>query len=223
MLTLYTYPITTNALKLSLLLAYIKPHAALDIALKEVKIHQREQHSDAFLTLNPKAKIPVLVNQDTGQVITESNAILLYITQLEQVQNVQALAGLGQQSELMSWLFWQASDTGIGQSGFHFNRILLSAWGIKRPYEPDEKSLAKFHQSCQLLDQHLAKQTYLCGVQLTIADMAIAAPMMFYKECQMPINDYPYLLAWLVALESTTWWRSVKEEADVFIKNMPND
>jgi len=220
MFTLYTYPITTNALKLSLLLAYLKPFLNLGIEKKIVQIHQREQAQPAFLAVNDKGQIPVLVNHETGQVITESNAILLYLANLEEVKNIPELANLGQQNDVMSWLFWQASDAGLGQSGYHFNRILLSAWGVNRPYEADEKSLAKFHKSCRLLEQHLALNSYLCGGSVSIADMAVAAPIMFYKEAKMPLSEYPNLINWLASLQESRWWSSVKLEAQQFITDL---
>ncbi len=217
---LYTYPVTTNALKVTVLIEYLKPFVDLNIQQELVQIHKREQQESAFLKVNPKGQIPVLVDDKRGQRVTESNAILLYLINLLEVKRVPELSGFSQQSDVMSWLFWQASDSGLTQSGYHFNRILLPAWGVNRTFKPENKQEEKFHHSCQVLDQHLAKQAYLCGDEVSIADMSVAAPVMYYQDSQMPILKYPNLMAWINRLEACAWWSSTKLSADQFLDEM---
>lgn len=218
---LYTYPVTTNALKISLLEAFLAPYVALDIEKKIIRLHKREQQGAGFLSINPKGQIPVLVNDEVDQTITESNAILMYLINLSEVKAVPELTGFSCQNEVLSWLFWQASDKGLGESGYHFHRLLMPAWGAKgHTFEPSEKQEHYWHKSCHILDKHFSKLAYLCGEEMSIADIATAAPLMFYRECHMPLDDYRHLKAWLARLESTSWWVSVKQEAEAFIKDM---
>ncbi|KJZ13285.1 hypothetical protein TW85_13775 [Marinomonas sp. S3726] len=217
---LYTYPVTTNALKVALLEAYIKPFLDLGIEQRLIQLQKREQIQAGFLAINPKGKIPVLVNAARGETVTESNAILLYLLGLPQVQAVPELAKLSQGSSVMSWLFWQASDTGIDRAGYHFNRVLLPHWGVNRDHEPDEEQLGKFSKSCQVLEQALAQNTYLCGDDVSVADISVAAVFMFHQEAGMPLDNYPHLVAWLTRLEARSWWRLTKDEAVDFIGDL---
>ena len=74
-LTLYTMPISGNALKVRFLLA------ELGLAYERVEVPRPRPRPDWYLELNPAGGVPTLVDGDF--VLAESNAILRYLTRRE--------------------------------------------------------------------------------------------------------------------------------------------
>lgn len=78
MITLYTWS-TPNGRKISIMLE----ECGLPYAVRAIDITKGEQHTAAFLAVNPNAKIPALIDSDgpDGAPITlfESGAILIYL------------------------------------------------------------------------------------------------------------------------------------------------
>ncbi len=85
------------------------PHIALEEAgaafkAQRLNLNEREQHSPAYLRINPRARVPALVLED-GNVITENIAILTYIAhRFPDARLLPASAEtLARAYEIMSW------------------------------------------------------------------------------------------------------------------------
>lgn len=74
MITLITHN-TPNGHKISIALEEL----GLPYEARTVDVRTGAQFAPDFVRLNPNAKIPVIVDDETGQVVYESNAILLYL------------------------------------------------------------------------------------------------------------------------------------------------
>ena len=63
--------------------------------------------------------------------------------------------------------------------------------------EPDEAVIAKeapnWHRLAGILDARLAKSDWLVGDDVTIADIAVAAPMHLHRQQRLPLADHPNL------------------------------
>ncbi|MCS6811680.1 MAG: glutathione S-transferase family protein [Tepidimonas sp.] len=84
------------------------PHAALELAGAEfepvlVKLHKGEQRSAAFLALNPRGQVPVLV--DDGAVITQVVAIGLHLDARFPAAQLLPAQGL-ERIRALEWLAW---------------------------------------------------------------------------------------------------------------------
>ena len=70
LITLY-YNLAPNPMKVALFLE----EAGLAYELKPVDTRKGQQHRPEFLAINPNGKVPVIIDQDTGATIFDSNAI----------------------------------------------------------------------------------------------------------------------------------------------------
>ena len=70
MITFY-YSLAPNPMKVALFLE----ETGLPYELKPVDTRKGEQHRPEFLALNPNGKVPVIVDQETGATVFDSNAI----------------------------------------------------------------------------------------------------------------------------------------------------
>lgn len=150
-----------NPMKVALLLSELElPYEAIPIDTRK-----GEQHTPAFLAVNPNGKVPALIDGDVR--MFDSNAILLYLADREKRFAPQDMAS-GQRASLLSWLMFIASGIGpfSGQS-VHFRHVAP---------EPKEYGLNRYdfeaHRHWTIIEQHLAKNEYMLGNTYSIADMA---------------------------------------------------
>ncbi len=103
MIELYTAN-TPNGQKPSIMLE----ESALPYQIFPINISQGEQHTDAFLAINPNGKIPAIV--DDSQRVFESGAILIYLA--EKVGKLLP-TDTKNRSEVLSWKFWHSHHFGM--------------------------------------------------------------------------------------------------------------
>jgi GST-like protein len=160
MIKFYYHP-SPNPAKVALFLE----ESGLPYELMPVDTRKGEQHSPAFLAINPNAKTPAIVDGDAT--VFDSNAILLYLAEKSgQFLPEGTPAARGQ---LLSWLMFVASGIGpySGQA-VHFKN-----------YAPEPKEYAvnrytfEAERHFRILDEQLGKHRYMLGDTYTIVDMAV--------------------------------------------------
>lgn len=183
MLKLYYHP-SPNPAKIVLFLE----EAGLDYEIVPVDTRKGEQHEAAFKKINPNAKTPALEDTDTGAVVFDSTAILLYLA--EQYGHFTLPEAPAERGQALSWLMFIA--TGIGPySGqcVHFRHFAPEGneYGVNR-YDFEAK------RHWQLIDDHLAHQPYMSGDQYGLVDIALwgwCAPLPFIMGDDDAWSHYP--------------------------------
>ncbi len=165
-LQLYSLP-TPNGVKVSILLEEIglpyEPHL--------VDFENQDQHSPAFLSLNPNNKIPAILdpNGPGGKPLAlfESGAILIYLA--EKAGRLLP-SDPAARYETIQWLLFQIGGIGpmFGQIGF-FHKYAGKDWEDKRPLA---RYVAEAKRLLGVLEQRLAGRAWLMGDNYTIADIA---------------------------------------------------
>jgi len=179
----FYYNAAPNPMKVALLLEELgTPYEAIPVDTRK-----GEQHSAAFMRLNPNAKVPVI--DDEGRVVFDSNAILLYLAD-RAGRFVPTDLASRERGEMLSWLMFVASGIGpySGQA-VHFRNMAP---------EPKEYALNRYdfeaHRHWKILDDRLATQPYLVGNQYSIVDMAFwgwARLVPFVLGIDNPWGQYP--------------------------------
>ena len=75
-----------------------------DYEAKIVNLRKNEQHSEKFMAINPKGKIPVLVHQDEtigSKTITETLAILIYLAGIHPETNFFPCSDIQKKSDVI--------------------------------------------------------------------------------------------------------------------------
>ena len=133
--------------------------------LVPVDTRKGEQHTPAFLAVNPNAKVPAIVDGDAT--VFDSNAILLYLAE----KTGKFLPGKTDKArgEMLSWLMFVASGIGpySGQA-VHFRNFAP---------EPKEYAVTRYTfeatRHWNILNTHLAKRRFMLGDDYGIVDMAV--------------------------------------------------
>jgi glutathione S-transferase len=58
-----------------------------------------------------------------------------------------------------------------------------------------------------VLDGHVAGRHWLVGDGVTLADFAVAAPLMYRERARLPLEGYPHLLAWFERVQALPAWQ----------------
>lgn len=180
MLKLY-YHSSPNPLKVALLIEELE----LPYEVVPVDTFKGEQHSPAFLKINPNAKVPAIAGED-GSVVFDSNAILLHLA--EEAGRFVAAAG-PKRGEMLSWLFFIAT----GLSPFSGQAVhFLHMAPEQLPYAKN-RYLREVERHYHILDERLADQPYLAGGEYSVADMALWGWANFagYIFGERGLSDYP--------------------------------
>lgn len=154
-----------------------------------VNVFAGEGQSAAFRALNPAGKIPVIRDLDADLVVTESNAILLYLA--DKAGRLVPLSG-NERTRAIELLFLQASLQGpmFGQR-MHFSIFAPEAvpYGIRR-YEEQGDIIDR------LADHLLTDRHYFLGDEYSIVDIAFYSWYFAARWAGFSIDRYPCLQAW---------------------------
>ena len=162
---------TPNGVKVTVMLEELLAlgHSGAEYDAWLINIGEGSQFSSGFVGINPNSKIPALFDRsvDPGIRIFESGAILVYLA--EKFGSAFLPTEPRKRAETLSWLFWQMGSAPFLGGGFgHFYAYAP----IKIEYAIDRYAMETKRQ-LDVLDRHLAKNTYMAGDEYTIADMAI--------------------------------------------------
>ncbi len=156
-----------------------------------------------FRALNPHGRIPVL--EDGALAVWESHAILRYLAARDGDGAFWPVAAAAR-APLDGWMDWAATALLPAFLGGVF-------WGYYRTPEARRNwpairaSLGQCAALFALLDQILARQPYLVGAALTLADIPAGAALYRWFELDIERPDLPNLAAWYDRLASRPAYR----------------
>lgn len=193
MIEVYAYA-TPNSIKVPIALEEL----ALDYTLHAVNVKQGEQKREAFLTLNPNAKVPVLVhtNATTGErlVLSESAAILVY---LAEHQALLLPAAGSERACVFEQLFFHASaiSPSFGNAGF-FTTLASEAQPLAQ-----QRFTGESERLTALLDGLLAERRFVAGDNYSIADIAHFGWFWRRAFAGIELDAYSNLSRWYANIE----------------------
>ncbi len=168
-----------------------------------IQISEGEQFGSDFVAINPNSKIPALLDTSTEPAtrVFESGAILLYLAEKFSAFLPQSHA---ERTECLNWLFWQMGSAPYLGGGFgHFY-----AYAPEKFEYPIDRFTMEVKRQLDVLDQHLAKHTYLAGDSYTIADIAnfpwygnLVLGRLYDAATFLSVHEYPNVMRWAKAID----------------------
>jgi len=155
----FYYSGAPNPMKVALLLE----ETATEYQAIPVDTRAGDQHKPEFEVINPNRKVPVII--DSGKVVFDSNAILLYLAE----KTDSFLPPNELRGETLSWLMFVASGIGpySGQAvHFQHHAPAQDAYAINRYRFEVERHYG-------IVDARLADQSHMVGDAYSIVDMAL--------------------------------------------------
>ena len=201
---LYHHPMSSNARR-ALMTAI---HLGLPLELAEVDLMNADDRR-RLAELNPNGKVPVLADGDF--LLWESCAIMQYLAEQVPGQTIYPQAPQAR-ADVNRWLFWTAQHFAPAISVLAWERAWKGMTG-NGPADPLEEARGErdLHACAVVLDAHLAQRDWLCGDALTLADFAVAAPLMYSDAVRLPLAQYQHIEAWFARVRQLRAW----QETDV--------
>ena len=201
---LYGFPPSPNTWKVRAVAAQI------GVPLDTEFVDLTKPRSPDYLAINPTGRTPTLVDGDFK--LWESNAIMQYVA--SRTSNALWPNDARLRAEIMGWQSWQLAHwSKEGCEPLIFQRLVKKLLNLG---PPDEAILAKgtecFNRETRVLDAHLSKSSYLVGTGVTLADFAVAAPLVYSKEAELPVAPYPRLQDWFGRVYALPAWRDTAPE-----------
>jgi glutathione S-transferase len=197
---LYHNPMSSNARR-TLMTAI---HLELPVELAEVDLMNMDDRR-RLAELNPNVKVPVLA--DGTFLLWESCAIMQYLAGKAPGQTLYPEAAQAR-ADIDRWMFWCAQHYAPAIGVLTWER----AWkGMTGCGEADPLEVARGERELAecafVLDNHLAGRSWVCGDSLSLADFALAAPMMYSDKVALPLAQYEHLQAWFARVQQLPAWQ----------------
>ncbi|CCL99732.1 uncharacterized protein FIBRA_01754 [Fibroporia radiculosa] len=203
--TLYTHKGGPNGWKV----AFVLEELGLTYESVFLDFGKQEQKSPSFTKYNPNGRIPAVIDHKNNDfVVWESNAILIYLA--EKYDTAHRISAVTPEDKIfqLQWLFFQAS----GQGPYFGQAIWFKVYHPEKLPSALERYQKETLRVISVLDGVLAKQEWLVGGKLSIADIsfvtwnnaAVGAIAPDIEGANLE-KDYPSFWAWhqkLVATES---------------------
>ena len=200
---LYYHPVSSNSRRV--LLTAIALEAKLELIT--VDLLKGEHKAEAYLRINPNGKVPLL--EDDGFYLWESHAIMQY---LADKQDGHALypQDVKTRADVNRWPFWSAYHFTPAVGMISRERVSKKMVGGTGGPDPVEiaRGEALLLAAAQVLDAHLADRRWIAQERLTLADLAIAAPLMHTKAAELPIRAFEHLQRWFAQVCGLEAWRA---------------
>ena len=208
---LYYHPASTASRPVALFVA----ENGIPIDLQLVDIFKGEHRQPAYAAINPNALVPVLEDGDFR--LTESSAILKYLAdKFDSPLYPKDLRQRARVNERMDWFNTQVSRD------FCFGLVFaqLLPHHKRRSDEAQDATLQwgaeRARGWLKLLDEDIlgAKNAYVCGDAITIADYFGASLLTLGEVIGCDFAAYPNVQRWLTRMKALKSWNDVNKVLD---------
>lgn len=169
----------------------------LGIPYHKVKVNLQagDQKKPEFVKLNPNAKVPTLVEDDSP--MFESLAMIIHLGQkYGRAKGLWPHDESLEQAQALAWSTWGMATLGSKAFSIYAN--------TSERYPAEQKNAAQaeaahkdIKQSLQILENHLQNRLYILGSTFSLADIPVASSIWFASYVQVDLSEFPNIQEWL--------------------------
>lgn len=195
--TLHEDPRSGNCYKIKLTAALL----GLPIETRQYDIMKGETRTSEFLQrVNANGRIPVLQIEARGttRFLPESNAACWYLASGSALIPEDRFA----QADMLRWMFFEQYNHEPNVATLRF--WLTFVGEDKLSDEQRGQIIAKRiagHSALSLMDSHLANRAFLCGENVTLADIALFPYTRVADEGGFDLGKYDHIRDWFARIE----------------------
>ena len=186
---LHWHPLSGHSHRAQLMLSLLdRP-----VELVEVDLVSGAHNAPGFLAISPFGQVPVL--EDEGEVIADSNAILVYLASRYDTSGQWYPRDALGAARVQRWLSQAAGKLVTGP----MTARLANVFGI-----PVDKAKAQATAATlfSVMEAELARAPFLVSDRPTIADIALYTYTAHAPEGGVALDPYPAIRAWIARIEA---------------------
>jgi glutathione S-transferase len=185
---LYRHPLSAHAHRVELLLSLL----GLPTELCFVDLAKGAHKHPEFLALNSFGQVPVI--DDDGTIVSDSNAILVYLAKKYGNGRWLPEDPLGE-ARVQRWLSVAAGQVAFGPAAARLITVFRARFNV-------DDVLTRAHALFRVMDSELARMPFLADDTATIADVANYTSIAHAPEGNVPLEYYHNIRAWLARVEA---------------------
>jgi glutathione S-transferase len=186
---LYRHALSGHSHRVELFLSLL----GLPFEFVTVDLRAGAQRQEEYLKLNPFGQVPTI--DDDGVILTDSNAILVYLARKYDPQDAWLPNNALGSAQVERWLSVAAGQIANGPAAAR----LINVFGAKLD---QEKAFSVAERLFTIMNAHLGDRSFLVGEAPTIADVASYTYIAHATEGSISLEPYPHLRAWLTRIEA---------------------
>ena len=186
MITLFDYLPSQNAWKVRQLLQ----HLAIPYRTEFVSIFEGRGQDANYLAVNPWGAVPAIRLED-GRVLSESNAILWYLSRNTAYRPDDPFA----EAKVFQWLSFEADYVQATMGSLRF--WTLTGKLPARPKSLVEGKRAAGRRALSILDRELSTRPFIVADTYSIADISIFAYAHLAADAGISTAQFPAFEAWV--------------------------
>ena len=161
-----------------------------------------EHQKPEFLKLHPAGKIPVI--DDDGFVLFESNAIIRYLA--EKNKSPLYPKDLKERVLVDQWIEFGSHHVGQAMSKVVFNRLFAPMRKVPVDEQSLKDGLGFLDRFLPIIDNQLAKNKFLAGNQLSLADINLLAILDPVEVAKIDLSKYKNIVKWRSGLKKEEFY-----------------
>ena len=178
----------------------LAPHIVLEWIGKPFELGRIERgktREPDFLSVNPVGKVPALIEED-GRVLTEAEAILLYLAEQFPDNQLGASPTAEARYEMHKWMSYFTGDV---HPAFYPYFLPQRYIADEHQYHALRDAAYKQIDACfQLLDRHMENRSHMVEDRPTVFDPYLFVFCRWGKSLAKPFTDYPNLHRFLIQM-----------------------
>jgi glutathione S-transferase len=200
---LYYYPASSSSRKVRV------TAALLGIRLEEqlVDLPAGEHKKPEYLRINPNGLVPTLL--DGNRVLWESNAIMQYLADLKPENSLLPREPMAR-ADITRWQCWEQAHWVPALVIVIRENVFKPLWGQSPDSSEIKRGEEAIHKVAPVLDAHLKERSYLVGDHLTLADISVAAILMYDSKARLPLGDYRHVQRWYGRVTQVDAWKATE-------------
>lgn len=186
---LYWHPLSGHSHRAQLMLSLL----GREVELVEVDLRNGGQMAPGFRRLSPFGQVPVL--EDEGEVIVDSNAILVYLASRYDASARWYPSDPVGAARVQRWLSVAAGKLAVGP----MTARLAAVFGLPLDVSKAQADAASLFS---VMNAELGEMPFFTGEHPTIADIALYTYTAHAPEGGVALEPYAAIQAWIVRIEA---------------------
>lgn len=201
MLTLHYHPISFP----SLCPIFAAEAAGCEYEKNLVDLANGGSRTEDYLAINKFGRVPAL--QDGDFAMGESAAIMRYIAKRE--NSPLYGGGAKREAEIDQWMDFIVNHIRTNVGRVQFNRVVAPMIGADVDEGSVKLGLEFLSNNLPHIETQLSQNAFLCGDEMTLADLMLVGSLEPVKMAQIDISAYPHLEKWLAARRAEPFYTNV--------------